>query len=84
MTDPGSLPPPSQAPERRSGCLVAFMAVAGIVLLLPGLCSLIVGLPEIAQTGRIDGIILALFAVTFAIGALGIWLIRAAFRPPGR
>ena len=30
-------PPP---PELRSGCLTAIMVVCGIVLLLPGLCSL--------------------------------------------
>lgn len=82
MTIPEPPPGPPAPPERRNGCLTAFMALVGIILLLPGLCALIAGLPEIAHTGRLDGIILTLFAVTFAIGALGIWLLRVAFRPP--
>lgn len=48
------------------------------------------GVPERRSSGglvaltTVVGVILTMFAITFAIGALGIWLIRAAFRPPGR
>ncbi|MDA9399962.1 MULTISPECIES: hypothetical protein [Bradyrhizobium] len=50
MSDTGAPPPtpepPPQedasamAPPRRSGCLTAFMVIAGVALLFPGLCFL--------------------------------------------
>ncbi|EJN12596.1 hypothetical protein PMI42_04084 [Bradyrhizobium sp. YR681] len=48
MSDTGTPPPAPQpplqedasptAPPQRNGCLTAFMVVAGVVLLFPGLC----------------------------------------------
>ena len=43
-TQPPPTPPPLSPrlpPEQRNGCLTAFLIVSGIILLLPGLCSLI-------------------------------------------
>jgi len=53
VSDTGTPPPtpkpplqadaPPLAPPRRDGCLTAFMVVAGLVLLFPGLCFLAFG-----------------------------------------
>ena len=42
-TPPPSIPPPPPPPqpEDRNGCLTALMVVICIILLLPGLCSLL-------------------------------------------
>lgn len=48
-TPPPTPKPPLQedaspiAPPRRDGCLTAFMVIAGVVLLFPGLCFLAFG-----------------------------------------
>ncbi|MFG3756801.1 hypothetical protein, partial [Klebsiella pneumoniae] len=75
-------PPPAQPPQpARSGCLTAIMVIAGIIMLLPGLCSLVVGGIGLMSGGGIaDGMILGIFAVTFLIALLGALLIRAATR----
>ncbi|AND93602.1 hypothetical protein [Bradyrhizobium diazoefficiens] len=51
MSDTGTPPPtptpqgdaPPMAPPRRDGRLTAFMVIAGVVLLFPGLCFLAFG-----------------------------------------
>ena len=40
---PASPPTGMPPPPPRNGCLTAFMALVGIVLLLPGLCAVIFG-----------------------------------------
>jgi len=80
MTQP---PPPSSPhpPPQRSGCLTAFMIVAGIVLLLPGLCALlIVGSDPMAVLRDSTG--LMALASFLAIGAGGVVLIWIAARGP--
>jgi hypothetical protein len=72
---------PNSPPSQRNGCLTAFLVIAGLVLLLPGLCTIIVtsghfdidpGLRQIEELG--------LFA-----GLAGIVLIVVAvIRPGGR
>ena len=45
MSDSSPTPPavPPQIQQPRSGCLTALMAIAGIFMLLPGLCALLFG-----------------------------------------
>ena len=79
MTDsdrPRPLPP---VPQQRSGCLTAFMIIAGIILLLPGLCALIFG--GMALTERsFPSDIASLIALGLFIGAGGVMLIVSAIR----
>jgi hypothetical protein len=67
---------PRQPPEEGSGCLTAILIAIGIILLLPGLCSLIFvfgGLVKNAED--------ALFAaILMTIGAAGVGLIWWAIR----
>jgi drug/metabolite transporter (DMT)-like permease len=78
MADPrlSSAPPP---PSDASGCLTALMIVAGLIMLLPGICSLIaIG----ADTNEIlkDSDLLLLALLFLAIGAGGVALIWWAIR----
>jgi hypothetical protein len=90
MSEPTSTEPqpPLPPPLPKGGCLSVLMLLAGILLLLPGLCSLVVGGVMIADwqgnKSYMDSSIVGLFAVTFAISAVGILLIRAAIRGPRR
>ncbi|MCP3395879.1 hypothetical protein [Bradyrhizobium sp. CCGB20] len=82
MSDTGTPPPapkpPLQedaspaAPPQRSGCLTAFMVIAGVVLLFPGLCFLAFG----AQAGAFVPIGLVLIGIAIFL------FIRVA-TPPG-
>ena len=72
---PPQLPPPAQ----RSGCLTAFMVVAGLILLLPGLCAVFFGANELTSAGT-EPIVTVLVSIGLALGALGIWLIWRAIR----
>jgi len=72
-------------PARRHPALTVLMIVGGIVLLLPGLCSLafIVVLSGESLAGLFDDPgLLGLWAVCFAVSAGGILLIRHAWRSP--
>ena len=75
------LTPPPSPPPPRDGCLTALMIGAGIVLLLPGLCAvLIIGFdPRHALT---DPTTLSACLGFFAIAAGGVALIWAAVRRP--
>jgi len=80
--DPASVPPtlpPSPAPPPRNGCLTAFMVVAGIVMLLPGLCALIFGFASLSET-HFDSSLMPLIVLGLLVGFGGIMLIRAATR----
>jgi hypothetical protein len=70
--DPSDLPaaPP---PLPRNGCLTAFMVIAGIVLLLPGLCTLLIGAGNLS-----DPNIAPIAAITFSVGLIGLILILVA------
>lgn len=76
-TPEGPSPPPS------NGCLTALMILVGIVLLLPGLCSLVVGGIMLTGGDRI-GDFGGIFLFTFAVAIGGIMLIRVAVRRPER
>jgi hypothetical protein len=78
------VPPPSMPePQPRHGCLTALMVVAGIILLLPGLCALIFGIGSLT-TGYPDSSIMPLVVVGLMVGAAGVLLIRWAIRNPRR
>jgi hypothetical protein len=77
---PAPSPPPilptPRPPEQRSGCATALMVVIGIILLLPGLCSLFFifgGLVKNASDVQFVAFLLML-------GALGIGLLWWAAR----
>jgi hypothetical protein len=66
-----------ERPQGLGGCLVAFLVVVGIVLVLPGLCSLIfLGVFGIQGLGAM----LLVFLLTFVVGIGGIMLIRYAVK----
>ena len=71
----GSPPLPPPPPQARSACLTALMIVIGIILLLPGLCSLFFifgGLIKTASDVQFAASLLALGAL--GVGLLG-WVI---------
>jgi hypothetical protein len=75
-----SWPPPLSAPGRPQGlggCVVAFLVLVGIILLLPGLCSLVF---IVSFGGGGDSWLGLLWVVSFVVAASGILLIRFAFR----
>ncbi|MGJ4940897.1 hypothetical protein ACQR1W_10020 [Bradyrhizobium sp. HKCCYLS1011] len=83
MSDPDSTGYRSLAPvangEQRSGCMTAFLFLAGVILLLPGLCAAFfsfVALSEKSWPGELTGLIL----FGLAVGTGGVALIVKAFR----
>jgi hypothetical protein len=66
-------PPPIQ---ERSGCLTALMAVIGIILLLPGLCSLFLVFGGLVKNAEDFQFVIALGMV----GCLGVAVIWWAIR----
>jgi uncharacterized membrane protein HdeD (DUF308 family) len=78
---PTELRPSAPAPEPRNGCLTALMVLAGIVMLLPGLCALIVGGLSLGEP-HLDSSIISLVLLGLLVGVGGILLIRAAIRGP--
>jgi uncharacterized membrane protein YjjB (DUF3815 family) len=71
--------PPDRIPPPGRGCSTVFMTIAGAILLLPGLCSLIYGLGLIHFYSRPY---FSLFMAGMVLGTLGILLIRMAWRRP--
>ena len=69
---PPSAPPPPP-PVQNSGCLTAFLVLAGLVLLLPGLCTLVLFNGHIG-----DPSVLSITQITFGIGFVGLILILLA------
>ena len=57
---------------------MVLLILVGIILLLPGLCSL--AAIVILAGGGLDGRLLLLWMFCFAVSAGGIWLIRYAVR----
>ncbi|HVZ51126.1 MAG TPA: hypothetical protein VG986_04115 [Pseudolabrys sp.] len=75
MTEPSGRP----VPPRRNLFLSILMVVAGIVLLLPGLCALVFSVFALSGGGGDSGL-LGLWLLCFAVSAGGIALIVFAFR----
>ena len=77
MSVPPPLPP--RPPRALGGCAAAVLVLLGIILLLPGLCSLI--LATIALTGG-GGLrdVWGLLPVTLIVGAAGVAVIVYAVR----
>lgn len=71
---PSETPPP--LPSQRSGCGVVALVLVGMLMLLPGLCSLIV----IGNSGIGEGAAVWLWLIPFAIAAVGVFLIVLAIR----
>jgi hypothetical protein len=74
---PPQLPPPAQ----RNGCLTALMIIAGLIMLLPGLCAIIFGVGSLTGSSM-DPIVSVLVLLGLFVGFLGIMLIRAATKSP--
>jgi hypothetical protein len=87
MSDPEAGPPPQSEPPLASallGCWTALRVVLGIILLLPGLCSLGFA-PSLISTGfkfngKFDIGLLIMWVICLLIGVLGVALIRYAVR----
>jgi hypothetical protein len=74
---PGEPPadPPDNVPPPRHGCLTALMVLAGIVFLLPGVCTL-----AVAGDFHSDPLFGMIAVIAFVFGIGGILLIRRALR----
>jgi hypothetical protein len=80
-------PPPTQPPEPasppprpRSGLLTAFIVLAGIILLMPGLCALGFGASGLFSSEHYESGLTPFILVGLLVGFGGIMLIRAAIR----
>ena len=91
MTDTGAAPPPPSGgpakptPPVRERWITALMVLTGILLLLPGLCSIFFASGALLSgpSGVPDfSFFVPFLLVTFAIGFGGIMLLRAAIRGP--
>ena len=69
---PPPSPPSPPPPEQRSGCLTAILIVIGIILLLPGLCSLLFVVGGLVKTAE-DVQFVALLMMVGAAGVALIW-----------
>jgi hypothetical protein len=74
---PEPLPIPVAAPPRRNGCVTAFLVLVGVVLLLPGLCTMAF------LGGHTDPTMSLIALITFLIALGGIGLIVFALSRPG-
>jgi hypothetical protein len=70
------LPPPQQ----RSGCLVAFMIVTGLILLLPGLCALVFTFAALTSSGGNEPVVNLLILIGLVLGGVGVGMIWSAIR----
>ncbi|HTC98088.1 MAG TPA: hypothetical protein VK734_10205 [Bradyrhizobium sp.] len=73
------VPPPLSPrlpPEQRSGCLTAILIVIGIILLLPGLCSLIFVFGGLVKSAEDVQFVIALGLASCAGVGLIWWAIR--------
>jgi hypothetical protein len=71
---------PARAP--RSRLVTALMILTGILMLLPGLCSIFGGvvIATVYRGGTRDPLVIALWAVSFATSIAGILLLHRASR----
>lgn len=68
--------PPARSREESNGCLTAILIVIGIILLLPGLCSLIFVFGGLVKSAEDVQFVLALGLVGCAGVGLIWWVIR--------
>ena len=82
MSDSSPSPPavPPQNQQQRSGCLTALMAIAGIFMLLPGLCALLFGGMFALEGGKIASDIAPLIFLGLVVGIGGVAMIWAAIK----
>ena len=80
-------PPPARPPEPtppqpppRNGFLTAFMVLAGVILLMPGLCALGFGANGLFSSEHYESGLTPFILVGLLVGAGGVALIRAAVR----
>jgi hypothetical protein len=72
-------PIPAAAPPQRDGCLTAFLVLVGVLLLLPGVCTMAF------MSGEGSDPTMSLIAlVTFLVALGGIGLIAFALQRKGR
>jgi hypothetical protein len=76
---PPRLPPPAQ----RNGCLTAIMVVAGLIMLLPGLCAIFFGVASL-RGFSMEPLVMQLVVLGLLIGGFGIVLLRLAIKGQGR
>lgn len=76
--EPPPIPAPTAAPPPPSGCLTAFMVLGGVVLLLPGLCTMAF------FRGGSDPTMSLIALITFLVALGGIALIAFALLRTGR
>jgi hypothetical protein len=79
MSQAPEMPPPSP-PQQRSGCLVAFMIVTGLILLLPGLCALGFGFVTLTSSGSNEPVVNLLVLIGLVLGGIGVGMIWSAIR----
>ena len=72
-------PPPAPSPTQRHGCLTTLVILAGIVLLLPGICVLMIVAFDSSVLNDATTVVVGL--IFLAISACGIGLIYLALRP---
>ena len=78
MTDPNRPPPPPPKHISADGCAVALVVLFGVVLLHPGLCSLI--FMSVFLPGGAGGDLWTLWAIGFLISGFGIAVLVYAVR----
>jgi hypothetical protein len=71
--------PPGPPPEQRHGCLTAFMVIAGLIMLLPGVCALYFGSFRLAHPDSPDTFT-PFIVVGLLVGLGGVMLLWAALR----
>ena len=76
---PSLSPPPTGRGQGLGGCLAAFLILVGIILLLPGLCSIFLFFMMVLAGGG-SGPLVLLWLIFFMIGIPGILLIRYAIK----
>ena len=69
---PPSMPPPPP-PSQNSGCGTAVLILFGLILLLPGLCTIMITNGHVEKGGQVT-------VVTFAIGFVGFIVIALGLR----
>jgi hypothetical protein len=78
MSQTPELPP--LPPQQRSGCLVAFMIITGLILLLPGLCALGFGFVALTSSGSNEPVVNLLVLIGLVLGGIGVGMIWSAIR----
>jgi hypothetical protein len=78
---PPPVPPVPRPLAQRSGCLTAIMIVAGLIMLLPGLCAVIFGVGALTDSS-FDQTLAVLVLLGLFVGFLGVMLIRAGIKGP--